>query len=283
MRVALAQLSSTTDKASNRRQLAELTRQAAEQGGELVVFPEETMYGSPDEASLDDTAETLDGPFVERAQSLAREYGVAIVVGMHEKTDDSLGRPYNTIIVVDRRGSLIGTYRKLHVFDALGYKESAHVLPGDQLPPIVEVGEIRIGILNCYDIRFPELARLLVVDGADVLAVSAAWFGGSLKEGHWETLLRARAIENTCWVAASDQAGSSYVGRSMLIDPMGVVRCSLGEEPYGVVVGDLMPQRTARVRGILPVLENRRLEVTAQLRPLAAGAPEASTLEAVKP
>jgi deaminated glutathione amidase len=282
MRVALAQLSSTTDKSLNRRQLADLTRQAAEQGGEVVVFPEETMYGPPDDGPLDDAAEALDGPFVELAQSLARQHGIAILAGMHERTDDALRRPYNTIIVVDRRGSLIGAYRKLHVFDALGYKESTHVLPGDRLPTIVELGDLRIGILNCYDIRFPELARLLVDEGAEVLAVSAAWFGGSLKEDHWETLLRARAIENTCWVAASDQAGSAYVGRSMLIDPMGVVRCSLGEEPYGVVVGDLAPARTAHVRGILPVLENRRLAVSARLRPPAASVPEEPALEAVK-
>jgi predicted amidohydrolase len=271
MKVALAQLTSTADKPSNRRRLSDLVRQAAEHGAELVVFPEETMYAPPDGGPLDGTAEPLDGPFVELAQELARTHRLALVAGMHEKTGDPLGRPYNTIIVVDRRGVLIGSYRKLHVFDALGYQESAHVLPGDRPPLTVELDGIRIGILNCYDLRFPELARALVDGGAELLVMSAAWFGGSLKEDHWETLLRARAIENTCWVAASDQSGAQYVGRSMLIDPMGVVRCSLGEEPHGVLVGDVTPARTAHVRGILPVLANRRLSTTARLAPDGPG------------
>ncbi|MEA2245645.1 MAG: deaminated glutathione amidase [Solirubrobacteraceae bacterium] len=265
VRIALGQLKATDDKARNLRILTGLAETAAAGGADLVVFPEEAMYSVPSGTrSLAQTAEGLDGPFVSALQGLAAGLGVTLIAGMHEKADEETHRAYNTLVAVDADGG-VDSYRKLHLFDALGNRESDQVLAGEGARLTIDRDGIRLGILNCYDIRFPELARLLVDDGAEVLIVCAAWVGGRLKEDHWEVLLRARAIENTCWVAAADQSTDVCLGRSMLIDPMGVVRCSLGEEEQGIVIGEVDRARTAAVREALPSIRNRRFMVNSEV------------------
>jgi predicted amidohydrolase len=151
------------------------------------------------------------------------------------------------------------------MFDALGQRESDEVAAGNE-PVIAELGGLRVGVLTCYDIRFPEHARALVTRGADLIVVLSGWAAGLFKEEHWVTLNRARAIENTVWVAAADQVpdreepatrAPTGVGRSMLIDPMGAVRLDLGYRP-GIAVGEVDTELTAEVRTILPCLEHRR-------------------------
>ncbi len=154
------------------------------------------------------------------------------------------------------------------MFDALGQRESDLVAPGG--PPVVaEFDGIRVGLMTCYDIRFPELARALIDRGAQLLVVPAAWGAGLFKEEHWVTLVRARAIENTVWVAAAGQvpdldaapvSAPTGVGRSMLVDPMGTVRLDLGPR-QGVAVGDVDTGVTAQVRAVLPCLEHRRPDI----------------------
>ena len=177
---------------------------------------------------------------------------------MFETCDTDPDRAYNTLVAVRPDGTLAGSYRKIHLYDAFGYRESDRLAPGDSDPLSVSVGDHRLGLITCYDLRFPELTRSLATDGADVLVVPAAWIRGPLKEDHWMTLLRARAIENTCYVAAADQCGDAYSGRSMLIDPMGVVVASLGEE-VGTCVGDVDTERVGSVRRRNPTLEHARL------------------------
>jgi len=133
-------------------------------------------------------------------------------------------------------------------------------VPGNAPPEVVRTPLGTFGLLVCYELRFPELSRRLALAGADVLLLPAAWVAGALKEHHWTTLLRARAIENTMFVAAADQAGNVFVGRSMLVDPMGIAVAAGGEEP-GLVVGDADIERIARVRETLPVLQHRREDV----------------------
>ncbi|MDX6433225.1 MAG: deaminated glutathione amidase, partial [Streptosporangiaceae bacterium] len=156
--------------------------------------------------------------------------------------------------------------RKIHLFDAFNFKESEVVAPGSTAV-VVQLAGVRLGLITCYDIRFPELARALVDQGADVLVVTAAWAQGVFKEEHWTTLVRARAIENTIWTVAVDKApdvssppsgGRTGVGRSLLVDPMGVVHADLGPFP-AVRVGAIDQDVTARVREILPSLAHRRL------------------------
>src|SRR5215467_3173456 len=242
MRIALCQLPISPDPAINLGRVAQAVASAARQGADLAVFPEATQarFGS----DLRELAEPLDGEFGTGLAELAREAGVALVAGVFEPAPD--GRVYNTAVAYSGSGELVAAYRKIHMFDALGERESALVAPGSKLV-VADLAGIRVGFATCYDIRFPELFRALVARGAELIVVPGAWAAGLFKEEHWVTLVRARAIENTVWVAAACQVPDSSapptraptgIGRSLLIDPMGAVRTDLG--PFAAVgVGDL--------------------------------------------
>jgi predicted amidohydrolase len=266
MRVALCQLPVSSDPAVNLSRVQEALAGAAVQGAALAVFPEAMMarFG----ADLAAAAEPLDGPFNKGLSQAARETGVALVAGVFEPAGG--GRVHNTAVAYDASGDLVAAYRKIHLYDALGQQESALVAPGSQ-PTLVRLGGLLTGILTCYDIRFPEHARALAAAGAELIVVPAAWAAGLFKEEHWVTLVRARAIENTIWLAAAgqvpdpaEQAGGAPtgVGRSMLVDPMGTVRLDLGPGP-GIASGDVDPAMTDQVRAVLPSLANRRDDVFA--------------------
>ena len=187
---------------------------------------------------------------------LAAELGIAVVAGGYESSGED--RPYNTLVLIDATGRIAGTYRKLHLYDAFSYSESTRIKPGDGGVLVAEVGGIKVGLMTCYDIRFPELARALTDQGADLLAVPAAWFKGEHKIEHWETLLKARAIENTVWVAAAGTSSRHTVGHSAILDPMGVPQAFLEDEAEGVVTAEVTRKRIDDVREFLPVLQNRR-------------------------
>ncbi len=175
---------------------------------------------------------------------------------MFEQSGDET-RPYNTLVVVGPDGTLRATYRKAHLYDSFGYRESDRLSAGPAEPAVVDLDGLRIGLLTCYDLRFPEHARALVDAGADTLVVPAAWVRGPLKEDHWETLVRARAIENTVYVVAAAQCGRAYCGRSMLVDPMGIAVAAAGEA-QGTVRGEIEPDRIATARERNPALQHRR-------------------------
>ena len=232
---------------------------AAVAGSEITVFPEAAMrFFGPPEDDLTAIAEPLDGPFVETLSDAARKHATFVVAGMIEKIEDAPD-VYNTVVVVSPAGEVVGSYRKLHLFDAFDVLESTRVRPGDRTV-VLPIGEHTVGLMACYDIRFPELPRALVDQGADVILVPSAWRQGMLKEDHWRTLIKARAIENTVWMVGAAQVGGVYSGSSMIVDPMGAVRVSLGEEP-GVAVASVDRNRTAAVRATLPVLLHRRFDV----------------------
>jgi predicted amidohydrolase len=148
--------------------------------------------------------------------------------------------------------------RKVHLYDSFGYRESDKLRPGPVEPVVLDVGPVRVGLMTCYDLRFPEYARLLVDAGADTLCVPAAWVRGPLKEDHWVTLLRARAIENTCWVLGAAQTGTTYAGRSQVIDPLGITLAAAGDEET-VVRAELDPARLVAARTRNPALQHRRV------------------------
>ncbi|MBP2705699.1 carbon-nitrogen hydrolase family protein [Microbispora sp. RL4-1S] len=258
-RVALCQIPVAHDPKTNLETARDALARA--RGADLAVFPEATLtrFG----AGVAEVAEPLDGPFVSGLAEAAREHRIAVLAGVFEPAGD--GRVYNTAVALGPDGGLVAAYRKIHLFDAFGAGESTLVTPGGE-PVVVDLAGLRIGIVTCYDVRFPELARALVDRGADTLAVIAAWGSGPFKEEHWTTLVRARAIENTTWTIAVGQAPNPGVpdgfgiGRSMLVDPMGVVRHDLGTGP-AVQVGEIDSGVTESVRRTLPCLEHRRLGV----------------------
>jgi deaminated glutathione amidase len=264
MRIALGQIPVSSDPGVNLRRVRDALHEAAADRADLAVFPEATLvrFGS----DLRAAAEPLDGPFCTEVAAVCASTGVAAVVGVFEPAPD--GRVYNTAAVFDRRGDLVCAYRKLHLFDAFAQRESDLVAPGDMVTVAAPDGLVFAPQI-CYDIRFPELARAQVAMGANLVTVSAAWQTGLFKEEHWVTLLRARAIENTVWIAAVDQVpdpdekptrAPTGVGRSMLIDPLGVVRADLGPSAgVAVVNADLSLVET--VRATLPSLANRRRDI----------------------
>jgi deaminated glutathione amidase len=258
MRAAVVQFAATTDVVANIEAIGPLVRDAGRQGADLIVVPEGAMhdFGQPD-LPLGRVAQTVDGPFATTIAELARETGALVVAGMFERSDDA-ARPFNTLVAFGPAGDLVATYRKTYLYDSFGYRESERLSRGDGSPVTVKTGEFTLGLMTCYDLRFPELARGLVDVGADVFVIPAAWVRGTLKEDHWSTLLRARAIENTCFAVAAGQAGSMYIGCSMVVDPMGVRLSSLGGDEEGVAVAEVSVERLAAARRRNPSLENRR-------------------------
>lgn len=242
--VTLVQAASTTDPVKNRERLAELVPD----GHDLVVLPEafQCDFGRPDD---DLHPEPVDGPFGRELARLAD--GRTLVAGMFEQTGD---KPFNTLLVTGQAQ----TYRKIHLYDSFGYRESERLTAGPTEPAVIEVGGARIGLMTCYDLRFPELARALVDAGAEVLVVPSAWVAGSRKLDHWRTLVRARAIENTVFVAAVDQPGPTYTGHSLIVDPLGDVLAEAGDGEE-TISATLTQERLEEARRVNPSLLNRRL------------------------
>ncbi len=261
MLVALCQLPISSTPAVNLERVRAAAADAAALGSRLAVFPEGTHARFS--ADLRAIAEPVDGPFCTALAATARSARMALAAGVFEAAPD--GRVFNTVVAYDGDGQLVAAYRKIHLFDALGHRESDTLAPGNDLV-IADLAGLRVGFLTCYDIRFPELARALALGGAQLLVVPAAWASGQFKEEHWTTLVRARAIENTIWVAAAGQVpdptepptrAATGVGRSMLVDPMGAVRLDLGPAP-AVAAGPVDADYTVTVREALPCLANRR-------------------------
>jgi predicted amidohydrolase len=206
----------------------------------------------------------LDDSFVKDLSAIAAERGVVLTVGMYEGAGD--GQPYNTVVVVGPEG-LLAHHRKFMVYDAFGYCESDNVTVAEPQADVFEVDGVKVGLITCYEVRFPEAARRLVDRGADLLVVCSAWPIAPGKEDHFITMVRARALENTVYVAASGDCSKWMVGRSHVVDPLGYQTAGLAADP-GHVCAEVDLSRLARARQTLPVLEQRRLH----LAPPGAGA-----------
>jgi predicted amidohydrolase len=265
MRIALCQLASSARKEDNLHAARHALREARRGGADLALLPEIFMafLERGDAVTPAGVAEPLDGPFVSALAQEARALGLHVGCGIWETVPGEHRRAYNTAVLLGPDGGLLLAYRKSHLYDAFGMRESDRIVPGDEAPRVVRTSLGVVGLLVCYEIRFPEIARILALDGADVILLPSAWVAGPLKEHHWLTLVQARAIENTVFIAAADQVKNIYCGRSMLVDPMGVVLASGGEEE-GLILGEADPSRIARVRETLPALRHRRAEIYAR-------------------
>jgi predicted amidohydrolase len=255
LRVRLVQRASGLDPADNRAVLDEVAALPGEV--DLVVLPEAFArdFGEPG-SDLAPWAETLEGAFAGALGRLSRETGAAWLAGMFEVAPDA-SRPLNTLVLAE--DGALAAYRKIHLYDSFGYQESATVSAGPVEPAPVKMRGFPVGLMTCYDLRFPELARTLVAQGAEVLVVPAAWVAGERKVEHWRTLLRARAIENTVWVIGVGQPGPRYSGHSMVVAPDGDVVVEADESDDVVLDAVLDRERVNDVRRTNPSLANRRL------------------------
>jgi predicted amidohydrolase len=262
MKVAIAQLISSLDKKANLQKAIQYIARAKDAGADFVLLPELYMAATTPNCGVlpSEVAEPLDGPFVTGLAEAARENQIYVVCGIFETIQDEKDRAYNTTVFINRSGELIKTYRKTHLYDAFAYKESVTVASGENSLQVVETEFGKIGLMVCYEVRFPEIARQFALQGADILFMPSGWVAGPMKEDHWETLIRARAIENTIFICAADLVGSIFAGRSMIVDPMGVVLSSAGEEET-LITADIDLDRIQRVRSKLPSVGHRRPEL----------------------
>jgi len=264
VRVAAVQLNSSADLRANLASADRLTRAAAAEGASLIVLPEKwTAIGSDEQ--LRAAAETLEGQALSWARAIARELSLDLVAGSILELLPGQDKLANTCVHVDPQGEIRATYRKLHMFDVevggRSYRESELEQPGDEIVLSHTAEGVELGLSICYDLRFPELYRILAVRGARVIAVPAAFTLATTRD-HWETLLRARAIENQAFVVAANQVGAHpgghrSGGRSMIVDPWGVVLAQAPDRE-GHVLAELDLERQLQIRSELPSLANRR-------------------------
>jgi predicted amidohydrolase len=231
---------------------------------DLIVLPE-YCYGEPTPSTVGEVAESLPGPFSEAMQGKAQQHKVNLVTGSFAEAAPD-GRAYNTTLVFNREGSLLGSYRKVHLMEGLAFHESEFVAPGDSLCLIdTDVG--KLGIMVCFDLRFPEVARSLVLGGAEIIAIPSAFPSGRLlppRTDHWDTLTTSTALYNLCYVVAANQFGQlndEYpFGRSMIVDPWGIpVAKAQGRDD--IIFGELDLEYLRQLREDLPTLKLRRPEL----------------------
>jgi predicted amidohydrolase len=265
LRTAVVQMNSRDNPAENLSNVERFLDQAADMGAQFAALPEFWIYLGP-YSGFDEAAQTIPGPIIERLQEKARQHKMIVHGGsIVERHPELAGKFYNTSVLINRDGEIVTRYRKIHLFDvnlANGEKhyESERIVPGNDIVT-AEIDGITFGLTICYDLRFPELYRLLALRGAQVLLVPA---GFTLHTGrdHWEVLLRARAIENLCYVVAPAQVGAyppnrQCFGRSMIVNPWGLVLAQAQDTPT-VIMTDIDLTQIEQARAQIPSLENRR-------------------------
>ena len=264
LRVAAVQMSSGGDKATNVRDAVALIERAASMGASLVALPETWTYMGDSDGTRD-AGESIPGDTTERLADAARRNGVWVHGGSIFEVAEGEPRVYNTTVVISPDGDIAARYRKIHLFDvSIGdnvlSQESATVAPGDEIA-VIDIDGVKLGLTICYDLRFPELYRLLALEGAEIIAVPAAFHNHTGKD-HWEILLRARAIENQVFMLAPNAYGKhpggwhSY-GRSMIVDPWGTILATAADG-VGIAIAECDLHALERIRRDLPSLANRQ-------------------------
>jgi deaminated glutathione amidase len=263
--IAIVQMRSSEDKMENLELSVDFIREAAKKKSSMICFPEFQMAYSPVTMSakqLSEKAESVnDGNFIATLRKAAKQNKISIISTIYEKNGSGFdNRVYDTAVLIDSNGEISSIYRKLHLYDALGIKESDKMMAGNMIEKPVKTSVGNLGLMICYDIRFPEMSRILTVKGANILVSPSAWVQGVMKEEHWQTLLKARAIENGSYMIAPNQIGNIFSGRSMAVDPFGVVLLDMGNRE-GMEVVEIDKSRVQKVRELLPLLKNRRTDV----------------------
>ena len=266
MKIGLVQFKSSTNKDKNLKKIISYISKAADNKATLCAFPEFLMFYTDSTQSpkqLADMSETIDGEFVSSIATSAKENGIQIVGSFYEKSRKK-DRVYDTSFIINKFGKVISTYRKIHLYDALGFRESDKMTSGSKIAKPVKTSIGKMGMMICYDLRFPEMSRALAVAGSEVLVAPSAWVQGKMKEEHWIAINKTRAIENGCFVISPDQVGNIYCGRSIVVDPFGNILLDLKhKQTIGFVDIDL--EKVKQIRKVLPLLKNRRPDVYSNL------------------
>jgi len=267
MKVAIVQFKASTNKEINLKKITDYIDKAAEKKATLVAFPEFMMFYTNSlqtPKQLANLAETITGNFITAIKKSAKENHMDIVGSFYEKSTKK-DRVYDTSFVINKTGKVISTYRKIHLYDALGFRESDKMVQGSKIAKPVSTSIGKIGMMICYDLRFPEMSRSLAVAGSEILVVPSAWVKGNMKEEHWITINKTRAIENGCYVIAPDQVGNIYCGRSLVIDPYGKILLDM-KKKQGIGYVNIELKNVTQIRKILPLLKNRRTDIYPTLK-----------------
>lgn len=264
-RLALVQMQSSSDKNTNLSASIDYIKRAAKKSADLICFPEFQMAYSPATQTprdLFDLAEDIKGNFITTLRKSAKEHNIATVATMYERVQSKRlnFRVSDTAAFISSNGLIKSVYRKLHLYDALGFKESIRLVSGNRIERPVKTSFGNFGLMICYDVRFPEMSRILTLMGAAILVMPSAWVSGIMKEEHWQIMTKSRAIENGVFIVAPNQIGNIYSGRSTVIDPFGAVLIDMGtEEGLGII--EIDTSMIIRIRKALPLISNRRIDV----------------------
>ena len=267
MKAAVVQFKASTNKETNLKKIISYIEKAASKNATLCAFPEFMMFytrSSQTPKQLATLAETITGNFVESIAKATKENSIQVVGSFYEKSRKK-DRVYDTSFVIDKTGKVISTYRKIHLYDALGFRESDKMASGSKIAKPVKTTLGKVGMMICYDLRFPEMSRSLAAAGSEILVAPSAWVKGNMKEEHWITINKTRAIENGCYVIAPDQVGNIYCGRSLVVDPYGKVLLDM-KKRQGIGYANIDLKKVKQTRKVLPLLKNRRTDVYPTLK-----------------
>ena len=267
MKAAVVQFKASTNKEDNLTKIISYISKAASKNAALCAFPEFMMFytsSSQTPKQLANLAETINGNFVTTIAKAVKENQIQVVGSFYEKSRKK-DRVYDTSFLISKSGKVLSTYRKIHLYDALGFKESNKMVSGSRITKPVKTSIGKIGMMICYDLRFPEMARSLATAGAEVLVAPSAWVKGNMKEEHWVTINKTRAIENGCYVIAPDQVGNIYCGRSLVVDPYGKILLDM-KKKQGIGFVNINLNKVKQTRKILPLLKNRRTDIYPTLK-----------------
>ena len=262
---AIVQMKSSINKQDNLLESLKYIKEASEKHADYIFFPEFQMAFSPSTQTLDElynTAELLsNSKFIKRICQYSKKYKIGVVGTFFERNPYNTDKKvFDTAFSTDKNGKIVSIYRKLHLYDAFGFKESLKFSKGDKIPKLITTTIGKMGLMICYDIRFPELSRILTINGSDIIVIPSGWVQGIMKEEHWITMLKARAMENGVYVIAPNQVGNIFCGRSMVVDPLGSTLSDLGDK-RGVEIVEIQRERIDEVRKTLPLLKNRRTDI----------------------
>jgi predicted amidohydrolase len=266
-KVAVVQLKASTNKSVNLKKILKYIQQAAKKGAILCAFPEFMMFFTTSSQSPNDLArlaETINGPFVKTIAEAAKENQIQVVGTFYEKSNRK-NRVYDTSFLIDKTGKILSKYRKIHLYNALGFRESNKMIPGSKIATPIKTTIGKLGMLICYDLRFPEMSRALASAGSEILIAPSAWVKGKMKEDHWFTINKTRAIENGCYVIAPDQVGNIYCGRSIVVNPFGKIILDM-KKRQGIGIVNITLDEIKKTRKVLPLLKNRRTDIYSSFR-----------------